>query len=872
MDTTERILIVDDEDKVRELIKLALAEEGYLVETAKDGQHALEILTADQAFELIITDLMMPGISGLDVLTRVKSHLPTTEVILITAHGALNTAIEALRQGAHDYLTKPFNLEELIHSVQQALAYRRLKLEKEDLLANLQLQVSARNAMVKAGQRIVTVLDQQEVIHTVLEAAIEIFPQVELVLIYFKVTETELKVTGLTGERVEIPISPLTDTVIAEVLQSKQTLYQPHWLSPKDFSFSPTRQAQGDQRPEADSLATEERLLVIEPMTLAGVSLGALAIVSLRPAAFNSDYSQLLTMLANQAAIAIQNARLYAEARRVDELEALSEAGQALNRHLDLQETLTTTLAITRSLTGASIGNIYLYSPDSHRIGPVITLGEELILSDADRRQSAEIAWNLLKHYEDNHHIEQEVTVINVQASPTTLTETPIDSYKILTWMAVPLVRTSNPPVGVLELGSEKSNSFSTDDVRLVQVIAAQATTAIENARLYEEVRQRLKQLAHQQEEILRSHRTLQALFDGITDGLYIVDRHLRIVAINQAEAKRLDRTSESLLGQTCDTSLWNEATSAMTRIVLNTFETGSEGNWESQTDSPHRGPFTDRDVRTYPIFLVPTSSNFFRQDEKDAKVSQVIILAQDVSEKRQLQASLFRSANLAAVGRLASSIAHQINNPLTVVIANSQLMQLEASLDSPDYPIIQDIVEAGTQIRQIVQNLLDFSTQDSYEWFETDIEDTLEDALALVAHPLRKSNIEVIKRVDQLNPIIGSASHLKMLWMNLLLNARDAIIERGERGHVRITAAKSEANFIQVQITDNGQGIAPEYQEHLFRPFFTTKSPGQGLGLGLYTCRTIVEYHQGNITINNNQGSPGVTVTVTLPLKNDNR
>lgn len=869
MDTTERILVIDDEDKVRELIKLALGEEGYLVETAKDGQHALEILTADQAFELIITDLMMPGISGLDVLTRVKSYLPTTEVILITAHGALNTAIEALRQGAHDYLTKPFNLEELVYSVQQALAFRRLKLEKEALLASLQRQVSARNAMVKAGQRIVTVLDQQEVIYTVLEAAIEIFPQVELVLIYSKVAEFELRVMGLTAERVEINTSPLSDTLIAEVLQSKQTLYQPHWLPPKDFPVSLIPQQQKHQSPAADSSETGERLLVVEPMPLAGVSLGALAIISLHPVAFNSDYSQLLTMLANQAAIAIQNARLYAEARRVDELEALSEAGQALNRNLDLQETLTTTLAITRSLTGASIGNIYLYASESHRVGPVITLGEELVLSDADRRQSAEIAWNILKHFEDNHHIEQEVIVLNVKGSSTTQNETSVDRYQILTWMAVPLVRTNNLPVGILELGSEKPNSFSTDDVRLIQVIAAQATTAIENARLYEEVRQRLKQLAHQQEEILRSHRTLQALFDGITDGLYIVDRHLRIVAINQAEAKRLDRTPESLLGQTCDASLWNEAIPAMTRIVLNTFETGNEGNWESQTDSPHRGPFTDRDVRTYPIFLVPTPSNSFRQDEKEAKVSQVIILAQDVSEKRQLQASLFRSANLAAVGRLASSIAHQINNPLTVVIANSQLMQLEENPDSSDYPIIQDIVDAGTQIRQIVQNLLDFSTQDRYEWFETDIEDTLEDALALVAHPLRKSNIEIIKQVDRLNPIIGSASHLKMLWMNLLLNARDAIIERGEKGCVRITAIQSGANFIKVQISDDGQGISSEYQEHLFRPFFTTKSPGQGLGLGLYTCRTIVEYHQGNITIGNNQDGPGATVTVTLPVQN---
>jgi two-component system, NtrC family, sensor kinase len=278
-------------------------------------------------------------------------------------------------------------------------------------------------------------------------------------------------------------------------------------------------------------------------------------------------------------------------------------------------------------------------------------------------------------------------------------------------------------------------------------------------------------------------------------------------------------------------------------------------------------GPFIDRDVRTYPIFLSAVSN--FSSPSKEAEkrsVGQVIILAQDVSEKRQLQASLFRSANLAVVGRLASSIAHQINNPLTVIIANGQLLELEMDSESPDYPVIQDIVESGTQIRQIVQNLLDFSAQESYDWFETDIQRTIEDGLALVSHPLRKSNIEVIKQIDDFDPIIASANHLKLVWMNLLLNARDAIIERGQAGAIKIYVRQTVAGEIQVQIVDNGTGILPEYQDHLFRPFFSTKPPERGLGLGLYTCRTIVDYHQGKIELKNNRDGFGLTVTVTLP------
>ncbi|MFN8455467.1 MAG: ATP-binding protein [Anaerolineae bacterium] len=630
-------------------------------------------------------------------------------------------------------------------------------------------------------------------------------------------------------------------------------------------------------------------------------------------------------MIANLQQQSEELKQLYVEARRVDELEALYEAGQTLNQTLDLQETLTATLAITRSLIGAPVGHVYLYTLEHDRIASVITLGQELDLSDTDRRYAADIASKLLQEYRDNPSQGQQAVVTTTPA--VSVLSDSDSSNKVQSWVTVPLMRVGNLPVGVLELGSDQPDAFSADDVRLVQVIAAQATTAIENSRLYEEVKSTAIQnanlvqqlstayedLANQQTEILRSHKTLQALFDGITESLYIVDQELRIVAINQAEANRLGLTPDSLMGCICDARLWNEATSTLTKIIRDTFATGNEGNWESQVDVAHRGPFTDRDVRTYPIFLTPTSGqnvsaspgegaqkanslpgiypnvgadlasahvgdregsplhSVLLGSEKAEKgsVSQVIILAQDVSEKRRLQASLFRSANLAAVGRLASSITHQINNPLTVIIANSQLMELEADPDSPDYPLIQDIIESGTQIRQIVQNLSDFSSQDSYDWFETDIEETVESALALVAHPLRKSNIQVIQEFENLPSIIASARHLKLLWMNLLLNARDAIVEKRQEGVIKILGSHTAPDQVQIQIIDNGTGILPEYYQYLFQPFFTTKAPGQGLGLGLYTCRTITEFHQGQITIDDNPQGSGARVTVTLPLQN---
>lgn len=1153
MDQQNHILVVDDEAAICNLLKLLLEREGYRVTIATSGQEALSMLQ-QQPFDLVIADLVMPPPDGLALLAHIKAQIPDTEFILITGYGTIESAIEALRQGAHDYIPKPINNEELKHSVKRALEYQHSNRERKKLVKTLQdrndrltnmleasnrltrvsplpdlllneipeiarqqldlnvvvttfatdnspletfapqglsgrwwleqlvqhpltepelrallacgrrisrsflldlsetkspppfevptagkpeqllavplesrgtkiagalwladvetplstesvqrleifanqvvgalenahlfskqlTQLQVRETLVKAGQRIATVLDHKEVVNTVLDATLRVIPHLELVAVYYRTNlESDLEVVGLTHQEERLSTVPIDKALVATALMDKQTIYEPWW------------QPQGD---------TEARSLVIEPIILTSVPMGALAIVSQKPDAFSEDMHQILAMLANQAAIALQNALLYAEAQRVDEIEALYEAGKAIDRTLNLQETLTTTMAVSRSLTGALVSNVYLYAGDSQRIDSVVTLNDDIELTDDDRRRAGNIAHQVA--------IGHQPTLITEPAAQQNADR----SYVVRSWLAVPLPG-SPAPIGVLELGSDQPDMFSANDVRLMQIIASHAAAAIEKARLYEELRHRLQQtealntisqsisttlqlervlelvvksaaktitvathsdlylldednktdtletqvfaqgpplpadllpvqkkavqqaikegttvrvthqtseqgawsllvaplriggavigaisvksprpeafhpndetllntfashasiaiqnanlfrdlssaytdLSSKQEEILRSHSTLKALFNGITDGLYIVDPDLKIVTINQAEARRLGTTPEALVGRLCDEALWGEAASAaLSQIVLKTFETGQEGIWENQIDVDNRSLFAGRNVLTYPIFTAA------------GQVSQVIIFAQDVSEQLRLQASLFRSANMAAVGQLASSVAHQINNPLTIIIANSQIMGMDADPNSPDLAMIKHIEEAGTHIRKIVQNLLDFSTQDSYDWFETDVAETIEDALTLVSHSLRKSDISVDKRLDDMPIIIASASHLKLLWMNLLLNAREAIDAGEQKGQIRVVAAQTNDNTVQVKIIDNGIGLPMPHHDRLFHPFFTTKSSGKNLGLGLFTCGAIVEVHQGQIELNNNTDGPGAVVTVSLPI-----
>ena len=162
-------------------------------------------------------------------------------------------------------------------------------------------------------------------------------------------------------------------------------------------------------------------------------------------------------------------------------------------------------------------------------------------------------------------------------------------------------------------------------------------------------------------------------MFDGITDGLYILNRDLTINALNQIEAERQGCVPGELIGKSYLALGWTKAAPDLLNKIKESLETGRETTWISPKNENH--PYLkDREFRIYPV------------RDRLAQIEQVMVFAQDVSERRRWQASLFRSANLAAVGQLAGSVAHQINNPLTVTMTNSQLT-LEPRMSSTTRP-----------------------------------------------------------------------------------------------------------------------------------------------------------------------------------------
>jgi len=238
--------------------------------------------------------------------------------------------------------------------------------------------------------------------------------------------------------------------------------------------------------------------------------------------------------------------------------------------------------------------------------------------------------------------------------------------------------------------------------------------------------------------------------------------------------------------------------------------------------------------------------------------------LEKTVETLQETRARLLQSEKLSAVGEFISGVAHELNNPLTVMVGYSQLMS-ESGLDTENRQSIRQIADAAERCHGIVQNLLSFARQRPPERKPVLIHDLLDGTINFLQYEMRTSNIEVQRNYDsQVPPVVADPHQLQQVFLNLINNARQAIEESRRSGRIRVSTAMG-GDRIRVSIEDDGPGIPPQVMEKIFDPFFTTKQPGKGTGLGLSVSYGIIKEHQGEIHVHSKPGQ-GATFVVELP------
>jgi two-component system NtrC family sensor kinase len=240
--------------------------------------------------------------------------------------------------------------------------------------------------------------------------------------------------------------------------------------------------------------------------------------------------------------------------------------------------------------------------------------------------------------------------------------------------------------------------------------------------------------------------------------------------------------------------------------------------------------------------------------------------------ELQTTQAQLLQAGKLSAVGQLVSGVAHELNNPLSVVIGYGQLLLSRGLPDDARQPV-ELIVAQGARMAKIVHSLLLFSRQRKPERRAVDLRDVVRQVLSLRETQLALSGIRVETELGEDVPAAeGDPHQLQQVFLNLILNAEQAILGSGVGGrrtgdHVRISTSTrrvGEATRVVAQVADNGPGIPADVLPRVFEPFFTTKKVGEGTGLGLSVSYGIVEQHGGRLSV---ESRPGSTVfTIELP------
>lgn len=404
-------------------------------------------------------------------------------------------------------------------------------------------------------------------------------------------------------------------------------------------------------------------------------------------------------------------------------------------------------------------------------------------------------------------------------------------------------------PVGLLCAYNKQDHSFTEVDLDLFASLAGSVGEAIQNSWLFQRIRMR-------QQDLLESRNTLQALIDGIPHPIYTINDQWQLVAVNKSKADELGATSEALVGQVCYQSFFERQTPCEHCVAAHTLTHKQAQNWSVSWFGPDRLP-REWEIDAYPI------------PSRQASSARAVIVWQDRTEERRLENSLMQAGKLAAIGQLAAGVAHEINNPLTAVNANAQMLKMVIPPEDENYEAVDLIARAGERAAKVVRGLLDFARQDNYEFVNGSVNDSICQALDLVKYQLQSGQIEVHKHFDETLPTaVASWEHLKSVWLNLLLNARDALEGQARARRIDVTTQLSpDGRMVQVLIHDNGKGISPAEAEHIFEPFYTTKDPGKGTGLGLATCHRIIEQHGGDISVVSTPDK-GATFVTRLPVK----
>ena len=874
-----KILYIEDNRENRMLVRAVMEAEGYTIVDAEDGLSGIEAAVREEP-ALILLDVNLPGIDGYEVVAVIKSFpaFATTPVVALTAYAMEGDRQRTLVAGCDGYIHKPIDVDAFPRQVEEFLKGKREQVEEREASVYLR----------ELNQRLVyRLVNQVEELKRLNQHFIRRATQL---------ADLHRAVQDITSEMGARPMLEQLLPALSRALGTRSLAVE---LTEPDIKVVATGEAA--ERPR--SVLAGAGLNAVEdwkdadwtlPLAVRGRTLGVMTVRHLLPAGAKADEEQLLNIVANQVAIAVENARLFqGVAQRAAEQRSLVEAGHLLASTLRLSDVLQRFTELVRSRINLDVVRIWLQeSPGEYRLDAQAGLAGQ----PGSRRS----------HFEPGEGI---VGWVMEHLTPLVIADLPVDprlkdrrwakAEGLMSLAAVPLLL-DEVPVGVLIGLTRQRREFTAEEVALMQALATSAAVAIRNARLYEDTQRGLRYnetlVAVSQaigstldltEIMRRATREMVRAFGGDMGVAWLLapDRtrfvpqvgyHIPkdVLATTSASALALDdpvitalkAAKGPIAAADSQAEAWSSA--AATRVVAHKSMLIQPIFWKDELiggfsilwlAQPHR--FTAEELRLAEGIALQGALAI-----ENSRLYEGV--KQQMHELRQTQAQLVQSTKLAAIGELAANIAHEINNPLTTVLGFASFIAERLPVDDPTREELGLIQEEASRARDIVRDLLQFSRQRDFMPELSDVNAVLDQVLAMVRRQGALQPITVNEAYATDLPMVEmDVPRIKQVFLNIINNAVYAMRDGGSL----TLRTSAEGAMARIAFEDTGPGIPADILSRIFDPFFTTKPDVSGTGLGLSVSLGIVQSHGGTIEVQSEVGR-GTTFSVLLPFPHDRR
>jgi PAS domain S-box-containing protein len=608
------------------------------------------------------------------------------------------------------------------------------------------------------------------------------------------------------------------------------------------------------------------------PLLVREQTIGILHILTTRPTVFGEEDVEFFRTMAGQAAIGIENARMYEETlQRAEALEAMVESEAIMLARPDriTEELLGGLCRVVNNQNAA----YFEFDPVTKKLvltqgslsheeaetGPVppFTLGQEegLVGLVAHTRYSLHVS-----DCTQNPHISpfcQHVCPHRETWMGPNATGRRENCPEPRSFLFVP-VHFSGRLFGVVVLWVEASRGISLSQRALVDLFIHHAASALENARLLAETRS-------QAEQLRQAEARYRDLFDNAPDGYHATDPDQVFLEMNETELKWLGYRREEVVGKM---KIDDILTPAGRELVAAARQGFRRRGWIENLELE----YVRKDGTTFPVRINATAVY-----DRKGKYLMSRATVRDITREQHLLRQLLGAQRMESIGRLAGGVAHDFNNLLTGILGYAQMGSEMLSAEDPSYDLFVEIEKTAERAASLTRQLLAYSRQQVLEPKIVNLNIVVADITKLIQRVIGEDvNLKIYPSTG-LEAVFADPNQVEQVLLNLCLNARDAMPEGGELvistrnvdigdDYVARHPWAKPGRYVQVSVSDTGLGMDAVTRERVFEPFFTTKEVGKGTGLGLSVAYGIIKQHNGYIDVDSELGR-GTTFNLYFPV-----